>query len=120
MPCAISVLAAEELPDHADDRIAVSICIPVYNTERYLASSLDSALNQTLKNIEIICVDDGSTDSSLAILKSYEAKYPQIVVVLENGSNRGTYYSRLRAILAAKGEYILCLDSDDRLLLKTA
>jgi glycosyltransferase involved in cell wall biosynthesis len=99
---------------------AVSICIPVYDTERYVAAALDSALNQTLKNIEIICVDDGSTDGSLAILKSYEAKYPQIISVLENGENRGLIYSRLKAILAAKGEYILWLDSDDRMFPETA
>jgi glycosyltransferase involved in cell wall biosynthesis len=88
--------------------------MPVYDGEPYLAAALDSALTQTLQNIEVICVDDGSTDGSLAILRSYAAKYPRITV-LENGINRGTHYSRMRAILAAKGDFILWLDSDDEL-----
>ncbi|MDR0678737.1 MAG: glycosyltransferase, partial [Puniceicoccales bacterium] len=73
----------------------VSICIPVYNVEPWLPAALDSACNQTLKDIEIICVDDGSTDGSLAILKSYAQKYPRIKV-LENGQNRGLLFTRIR------------------------
>jgi glycosyltransferase involved in cell wall biosynthesis len=92
----------------------VSICIPVYNVEPYLAAALDSALGQTLKDIEVICVDDGSTDGSLAILKSYAAKDPRLHV-LENGHNRGLHYTRVRSILASSGDYVMCLDSDDEL-----
>ncbi|MDR0678739.1 MAG: glycosyltransferase [Puniceicoccales bacterium] len=108
---------AEEFPTNAPQ---VAICMPVYNSELYLPMALDSALSQTLQEAEIICVDDGSTDGSLAILKSYAQKYPQKVTVLENGTNRGTCYSRMRAILAARGEFILWLDSDDILFPKTA
>jgi glycosyltransferase involved in cell wall biosynthesis len=93
---------------------AVSICIPVYNVEPWLPAALDSACNQTLKDIEIICVDDGSTDGSLAILKSYAGKDPRIKV-LENEKNRGTLYSRVRAALASTGDYVLWLDPDDEL-----
>ncbi|MDR2664221.1 MAG: glycosyltransferase [Puniceicoccales bacterium] len=92
----------------------VSICVPVYNVESYVAATLDSALNQTLRDIEIVCVDDGSTDGSLAILKNYAAKDPRIKV-LENGKNRGTLYTRQRSILESSGVYVLCLDSDDEL-----
>jgi glycosyltransferase involved in cell wall biosynthesis len=102
----------------ADGEVAspkLSICIPVYNVEPYLAAALDSALGQTLEDIEVICVDDGSTDGSLAILKSYAAKDPRLHVV-ENGSNRGLHYTRLRSILASSGAYVMCLDSDDELL----
>ncbi|MDR0340506.1 MAG: glycosyltransferase, partial [Puniceicoccales bacterium] len=81
----------------------VSICIPVYNVEPWLPAALDSACNQTLKDIEIICVDDGSTDGSLAILKSYAEKDRRIKV-LENGTNRGTLYARIRAALATDGD----------------
>lgn len=98
----------------------VSICIPVYDSEPYLPTALDSALAQTLNEVEIVCVDDGSTDGSLAILKSYAEKYPEKITVLENGTNRGTCYSRMRAILASRGEYILWLDSDDVLFPRTA
>lgn len=92
----------------------VSICIPVYNAEPWLPAALDSACTQTLKDIEIICVDDGSTDGSLAILKSYAARDPRIAI-FENDCNRGTHYSRLRAIRASQGDHILWLDADDEL-----
>jgi glycosyltransferase involved in cell wall biosynthesis len=92
----------------------VSICIPVYNSDPWLPAALDSARHQTLEDIEIICVDDGSTDGSLAILKSYAAKDPRITV-LENGRNLGTLYTRIRSICASQGEYVLPLDSDDEL-----
>ncbi|MDR2664218.1 MAG: glycosyltransferase [Puniceicoccales bacterium] len=97
----------------------VSICVPVYNEEPYVAAALDSALNQTLEDIEVVCVDDGSTDGSLAILKKYAAKDPRIRI-LENGKNRGLLYARMRSILASTGEYVLCLDSDDELFLDIA
>jgi glycosyltransferase involved in cell wall biosynthesis len=82
--------------------------------EPWLPAALDSACSQTLEDIEIICVDDGSTDGSLAILKSYAAKDSRITV-LENGRNRGALYARIRSILASKGKYVLCLDADDEL-----
>ncbi|MDR0679341.1 MAG: glycosyltransferase [Puniceicoccales bacterium] len=97
----------------------VSICIPVYNVEPWLPAALDSARDQTLEDIEIICVDDGSTDGSLAVLKSYAEKDPRIKV-LENGENLGTLYTRIRSICASQGKYIIPLDSDDELFLDIA
>jgi glycosyltransferase involved in cell wall biosynthesis len=92
----------------------LSILLPVRNCEAYLPATLNSAIEQTLKEIEVICVDDGSTDGSLAILKSYAAKDPR-VTVLRNGSSRGTSYSRLRAIRACHGDYVLWLEPGDEL-----
>ncbi|MDR0727935.1 MAG: glycosyltransferase family 2 protein [Puniceicoccales bacterium] len=92
----------------------VSIIVPVYNVAPYLSRALDSVLRQTFENIEIICVDDGSTDGSTNILEEYARCDPRIVV-LRNGINRGTAYSRVLGALAAKGKFIMFLDSDDEL-----
>ena len=67
----------------------VSVIIPVYNAEKYLRECLDSVINQTLTEIEIICVDDGSTDSSLNILREYEAKDRRFRVLTVNGKPHG-------------------------------
>ena len=61
--------------------ISVSVIIPVFNAEKYLSQCLDSIVNQTLTNIEIICVDDGSTDTSFQILKEYEEKDSRVIVL---------------------------------------
>jgi glycosyltransferase involved in cell wall biosynthesis len=115
--CAMPFAAlCDELPRTAPK---VSVCIPVYNVEPWLPAALDSAINQTMKDIEIICIDDGSTDGSLAILNSYAAKDSRIRV-LQNGVNRGLLYARMRAILEAAGNYITWLDSDDELFLDIA
>jgi glycosyltransferase involved in cell wall biosynthesis len=92
----------------------VSILVPVYNGEAGLARALDSALGQTLGRIEVLCVDDGSTDRTGQILSDY-AKKDRRIKVLQNGRNRGTFYSRLRAMAAAKGRHVLWLDADDEL-----
>lgn len=89
----------------------VSVIIPVYNTEEYLRECLDSVINQTLKEIEIICVDDGSSDSSLEILKEYAKKDNRIVVI--SRENKGVGYSRNEGIKIAKGEFIAFMDPDD-------
>lgn len=98
----------------ADGKVApeVSVVIPVYNTEAYVARALDSVLRQSFTDLEIICVDDGSTDGSLEILKNYASKDPRIIV-LENVVNRGALYTRLRGILHSRGKYIMTIDSDD-------
>lgn len=93
----------------------VSVIIPVYNTEKYLKECLDSAINQTLKDIEIICVNDGSTDSSWHILKDYEVRDNRIKLI--DQSNQGLSFSRNRALEIALGEYIYFLDSDDKIAL---
>lgn len=89
----------------------VSIIVPVYNVEKYLKRCLDSLVNQTLKDIEIICVNDGSTDGSLAILNEYVRNDDRIVVI--NQENSGQSVARNRGIDVAKGEYIGFVDSDD-------
>lgn len=89
----------------------VSIIIPVYNVEKYLDECLNSALNQTLSSIEIICVNDGSTDKSEKILKDYKTKYENIIIINQN--NRGVSVARNAGLKVAKGKYIYFLDSDD-------
>lgn len=91
----------------------VTIVIPVYNTEKYIAECLDSALAQTYPNIEVVCVNDGSTDNSLTVLKKYSSRHQSIKVI--NQGNAGVVEARNRAIEKASGEYILPLDSDDRI-----
>lgn len=91
--------------------IKVSVIVPVYNTEKFLHRCVDSLLNQTLEDIEIILVDDGSKDSSPAICDEYAEKYDNIAVLhLENG---GPARARNKGIEIAKGDYIGFADSDD-------
>lgn len=89
----------------------VSIVIPVYNTEKYVGECLDSLVNQTYKEMEIICVDDGSTDSSREIILDYEQKDARVRLVTQEHSNAGA--ARNSGLGIAKGEYIAFLDSDD-------
>ncbi len=89
----------------------VSVIIPVYNVEKYLKECLDSVVNQTLKDIEIICVDDGSTDNSGAILDEYASKDSRIKVV--HNENKGVGNARNTGLGLATGDYIYFLDSDD-------
>lgn len=91
--------------------IKVSIIIPVYNTAIYLRECLDSILNQTLKGIEIICIDDESTDDSLDILNEYENKDDRVRVLQQRHSNAGA--ARNLGLSNARGEYLYFLDSDD-------
>ena len=67
----------------------VSVIIPIFNVERYLSQCLDSVVNQTLKEIEIICVNDGSTDKSLDIIKEYASKDSRIVIIDKKNSGYG-------------------------------
>lgn len=90
----------------------VSVIIPVYNVEKYLPECLDSVLNQTLNDIEIICIEDGSSDSSLLLLRQYE-KTDSRIKVYENNCNMGLSYSRNKGLKMAQGHYIYFLDSDD-------
>lgn len=89
----------------------ISVIIPVYNVEDYLEQCLDSVINQTLKELEIICINDGSTDSSLEILRKFEAKDKRITVI--DKKNEGLSATRNLGINLAKGEYISFIDSDD-------
>ena len=85
--------------------------IPVFNAGKFIQRCLDSVLSSTLKNIEIICIDDGSTDDSLAILNEYKNKDPRIKVLSQVRSFAGT--ARNAGIAIAKGVYIHFLDADD-------
>lgn len=92
-------------------KIAVSVIMPVYNSEKYLRVALDSLINSTLKNIEIICVDDGSTDSSFDILKEYKQKDNRFILLRQKNSYAGV--ARNYGMSVAKGKYLSFLDSDD-------
>ena len=92
--------------------VKVSIIIPVYNVEEYLRQALDSVIHQTLKDIEIICVDDRSTDNSFEILKEYASKDGRIKI-LQTDKNSGPGVARNLGLNLANGEYIMFLDPDD-------
>lgn len=99
-----------------NNKIKVSVLIPVYKVEKYLRECMDSVVNQTLKEIEIICVDDGSPDNCGKILDEYARKDKRITVVHQD--NQGLPAARMAGISRAKGEYIKFVDSDDILDLK--
>ena len=92
--------------------VKISVIIPVYNAEKYIGDCLDSLLSQTFEYIEIICVNDGSTDTSLEILKKYKSKDNRIKI-LDNIANTGVTNSRNIGLETSLGEYILFIDSDD-------
>lgn len=89
----------------------LSVVVLVYNTEDYLEECLDSLINQTLDNIEIICVNDESTDNSLNILKKYARKYDNIKII--DQKNQGGAVAGNNGLKVAKGEYVTLIDSDD-------
>lgn len=92
-------------------KVCVSIIIPVYNASKYIHVCMESLLCQTLRNIEIICVNDGSTDNSLEILKEYQQRDHRITVVEQE--NQGAGCARNNGMMHASGEYVLFLDADD-------
>lgn len=94
----------------------VSIIIPVYNTEQFLEECLNSIVNQTYKNLEIILINDGSTDSSMEICKRYQKKDKRIILISQE--NKGAGVARNKGLDVAKGEYITFVDSDDFVNLK--
>jgi len=90
----------------------ISIIIPVYNSEEFLEQCLNSAINQTLKETEIVVINDASTDNSLQIIKEFQIKDKRIKLI-DFKRNKGNGYGRNKGIKKSKGEYILFLDSDD-------
>jgi len=94
-----------------NSNITISVIVPVYNVEKYLEQSLNSIINQTYKNLEIICVNDGSTDKSLKILKEYEKIDKRIKVLSQN--NKGLAATKNAGMRIATGDYITFVDSDD-------
>ena len=95
----------------------ISIIVPVYNVASYLPQCLDSLVNQTYRELEIICVNDGSTDGSLAILEEYSKKDERIKII--SRENRGISCSRNEALDMAQGEWTMFVDSDDWIDLNT-
>lgn len=91
--------------------IKVSVILPIYNASQHLAQCLDSLIYQSLKEIEIICVDDGSTDNSLKILKEYEKKHNHIYIISQENAGAGA--ARNAGMKKAKGKYLSFLDADD-------
>ncbi|WP_428046142.1 glycosyltransferase family 2 protein [Candidatus Avelusimicrobium fimicolum] len=92
-------------------RPLISVLIPVYNAGKYLAETLASIKNQTYSNLEIICIDDGSTDKSLAILQEFAQKDPRFKII--SRTNKGVANTRNQLLQESKGEYIAFVDSDD-------
>lgn len=96
------------------DNLSISIIIPVYNMEKYLAKCLESIINQTVDDIEIIVINDGSTDNSLDIIKSFNEKDSRIKII--NQINRGCAIAKNKGFNQAIGEFIVYIDSDDYIL----
>ena len=89
----------------------ITVIVPVYNTEPYLRRCIESIINQTFHNIEIILVDDGSTDASAEILSDYASRDNRITVIQQE--NQGLSAARNTGMRSAEGEYIMFVDSDD-------
>ncbi len=94
--------------------IKVSVIIPVYNSDKYLPRCLDSVCNQTLTDIEIICIDDFSSDKSLEIIKEYKKNYSNLIFVQQE-QNQGASIARNAGLSLAQGEYLAFVDSDDEI-----
>lgn len=91
--------------------VDVSVIIPIYNSEKFLPICLKSVISQSLKNIEILCIDDGSTDNSLEILKQFKKKDNRIIIIHQK--NQGSAIARNKGILISKGKFLAFMDSDD-------
>lgn len=96
-----------------DNNCAISVIIPIYNVEKYLLRCLSSVSEQSLKNIEIICINDGSKDNSQDIIQQMADKDPRFKIITQK--NRGLSATRNKGMDIAKGEYIFFLDADDYL-----
>lgn len=94
-------------------QISISVIIPCFNVEYYIKESLDSVLSQELRPLEIVCVDDGSTDATISIIENYMLQYPGLITLLKNEGNKGAPFSRNRGMEYSKGEYLQFLDADD-------
>lgn len=104
------------MPKHSEinsqtTQVKISIIMPVYNAIEFLRESIDSVCNQAFKEWELICVDDGSTDNSLDVLKEFAEKDSRIIVITQK--NQGAGVARNNALNKARGEYVGFLDADD-------
>lgn len=102
------------MPPTSPHQPLISVIVPVYNTSPWLRKCMDSICNQTYPNLQIIAVDDGSTDNSLSILREYAAKDPRVEIIHQE--NAGLSAARNAGLRLAKGEWITGVDSDDYLL----
>lgn len=93
------------------ENVKISIVMPIYNADEYLKPAIDGVLNQTLSEIELICVDDGSTDNSLSILKEFQQADERVRIITEN--NAGPSIARNKGLSRARGKYVIFLDADD-------
>ena len=99
------------MPSYTQYCPLISIIIPVFNVEQYIPQCLSSVLRQSYKNLEIICIDDGSTDSSLDILRHYQQTDTRIRVISQ--TNKGVAAARNLGLNLASGELLIFIDSDD-------
>lgn len=90
----------------------VSVVVPCYKVEKYISRCIESLINQTLKDVQIICVNDGSPDNTLSILKEYKEKIGENFIIIDK-KNEGVWKARVDGIKSASGEYIAIVDSDD-------
>ena len=95
-----------------NNELAISVIVPVYNLENYIEECLDSLMNQSFSNFEVILIDDASCDKTREVIGRY--KKNKKIILLENQKNMGAGYSRNRGLDLAKGKYIIFLDGDDR------
>ncbi len=100
------------MAENAANEIKVSVIMPIYNVEKYLRDSLDSVLGQTLRDIEVICIDDGSPDASVEILEEYRSRDDRVKILRQQNSGAGK--ARNNGLEHAKGKYISFLDADDK------
>ncbi len=96
--------------------MSISVIIPCYNVETYIEEGLQSVLNQTHPAREIICIDDGSSDNTIKIIRNLQEKFPNKIFLYLNEKNRGATYTRNRGLAIAKGDFIQFFDADDILL----
>lgn len=90
--------------------VVVSVIMAAYNSERFIGAAIESVLGQTYQELELLIIEDGSTDGTLAVIQSYTDKRIRVLI---NDKNRGTLYSMRHGVSEARGEYIAVLDSDD-------
>lgn len=93
------------------ENVKISVVMPIYNAVDYIRPAIDSVLNQTLTDIELICVDDGSTDNTLSVLKEYQQSDERVRIITEN--NAGPSTARNKGLARARGKYVIFLDADD-------
>jgi len=109
--------ASKKLPFQNSDLPLVTVILPFYNTQKYLAMSIPSVLLQTYANIELLCIDDGSTDNCATIIREYQQQDPRVHLIQID--NHGQGYARNLAVQNANGKYLMFIDSDDYIEINT-